>query len=200
MGLDIQLLPIQGTNNKYLAGSDGHIYCYSNARNQSRKPSPFRLKEGIGSNGYAFVSFIIDSKRTSMIVHSVICNYFHGSKPQKGYVVRHLDGNKLNNIPNNLLWGTYSDNEADKRKHGRTAMGEKQGSVKLTDEAVRIIRASIPCGLWNSKDASQVFGVHHSTIESIARGEGWSHIVGKEWIPIRKRRDNSFQLVNKEVK
>jgi len=89
---------------------------------------------------------------------------------------RHLDGDKLNSKPDNLCWGTYAENEADKRRHGRTALGEKQGIAKLTDEAVRIIRASIPYGLWNSKDAAEVFGVTPSRINAIARGVGWKHI------------------------
>lgn len=32
--------------------------------------------------------------------------------------VRHKDGNRRNNIPGNLCWGTSSENRADSRKHG----------------------------------------------------------------------------------
>ena len=87
-----------------------------------------------------------------------------------------MDGDWSNNKPSNLCWGTYAENEADKRRHGRTAQGIKQGCAKLNDEAVRIIRASIPFGFWNASDASKVFGVHPSTINRIARGQDWKHV------------------------
>ena len=41
---------------------------------------------------------------------------------------------------------------------------------------MKIIRASIPKGLWNTKDAAEVFGVDSSTIRRIARGVGWNHV------------------------
>ncbi len=176
LGSDIETVPIEETGAKYIAGSDGHIYCYSKARNNRLKPYPFRVSESIGSNGYPFIGFILGSKKKTMPVHILICLAFHGRKPLPSMATRHLDGNKVNNKPDNLCWGTYAENEADKRRHGRTALGEKQGIAKLTDEAVRIIRASIPYGLWNSKDAAEVFGVTPSRINAIARGVGWNHI------------------------
>jgi len=173
---DIKLRFIIGTDNKYAAGSDGHIYCFSKARNNSRKPYPFQVKEHIGSNGYYFISFILSSKRKSMPVHVLVCQAFNGAKPDPKMVTRHLDGDKLNNLPGNLCWGTYAENEADKKRHGNTACGEKQGSAKLNDYAVEIIRKSIPYGLWDSVNAAKVFGVTPSTINRIARGVGWSHV------------------------
>ena len=50
------------------------------------------------------------------------------------------------------------------------------GSDKLNDVAVRIIRASIPLGLWDSGNAAKVFGVIKSTIMQIASGRNWKHI------------------------
>ncbi len=176
LGSDIQIMPIEGADGKYVAGSDGHIYCYSTARNNRQKPSPFQVSEAIGSNGYPFIGFILGNKKKTMPVHILVCTAFHGLKPEPNMATRHLDGDKLNSKPDNLCWGTYAENEADKRRHGRTALGEKQGIAKLTDEAVRIIRASIPYGLWNSKDAAEVFGVSPSRINAIARGVGWKHI------------------------
>jgi len=85
-------------------------------------------------------------------------------------------GIKKNNLPTNLKWGTYAENEADKKRHGTAAIGSRQGSAKLTDEAVRIIRASIPYGFWNAGDAAKVFGVDRSTIGRIVRGKNWKHV------------------------
>jgi len=59
---------------------------------------------------------------------------FHGEKPD-GYEARHLDGDKLNNHPSNLAWGTHSENECDKMKHG-TQRKYKIGSYRAINAAV----------------------------------------------------------------
>lgn len=170
------LREIQSTHGKYYAGSDGHIYCYSNSNVCRRRPCPFRVSEHIASTGYPFIGITLDGRKRSQLVHSWICEAFNGPKPDPKYVVRHLDGVKTNNTPDNLRWGSYSENEADKRRHGTVANGERQGSAILTKEAVTIIRAAIPCGLWNTVDAAKVFGVSPGHIAAIARGKGWKHL------------------------
>ena len=179
MGLGVPpiviLKPIPGIPLMYAAGDDGYIYSYSQARTNAKKPKPFRLAN-VRNDNYFMVSIVNEGKKRSYSVHELINLAFHGIKPEGKHCSRHLDGNWSNNRPDNLCWGTYAENEADKKRHGRTACGERQGIAKLTDEAVRIIRASIPYGLWNTKDAAQVFGVTPHHISVIARGIGWKHI------------------------
>lgn len=160
-----------GLGGKYVVGSDGHVYCFSTARVNAKRPQPFRLAEAIGDAGYPFVAIIEEGRRRTIPVHRLVCSSFHGEKPFPTAVVRHLDGVQENNRPANICWGTYAQNEADKRRHGRVAEGERHGQVKLTEEGVRIIRASIPFGLWNAVDAAKVFGVDPSTIRRVAAGK-----------------------------
>lgn len=161
---------------KYMAGSDGHIYSYSRARTNARRPCPFRLSAFVGEGKYPHVSIIDNGKQRNKSVHVLICLSFHGPKPTSTHEVRHLDGNKKNSSPDNLAWGTPAENEADKRRHGTAAIGSKQGIAKLNEEAVRILRIAIPRGLWNARDAAQVFGVDASTINRVARGDDWKHV------------------------
>lgn len=42
--------------------------------------------------------------------------------------VRHLDGDKRNTAPSNLVWGTARENAADRERHGRTARGLRNGA------------------------------------------------------------------------
>ena len=169
----VTLKPIPEINDLYVAGDDGRIYSYSQARTNAKKPKPFRLAE-VRNGEYYLVSICKNrEKPRSYSVHELVNRAFHGLKPEGKNVSRHLDGDWSNNKPNNLCWGTYAENESDKRRHGRVAEGTKQGCAKLNDEAVRIIRVSIPFGLWNTTDAAKVFGVHPSTINRIARGEDW---------------------------
>ena len=172
----IVLREITGYDGKYWASSSGHVYVYSVARVNAKRPTPFRMAEYIRQAGYHCVTLIGKQKHKPVHVHVVVCAAWNGPKPSSSLCVRHLDGDKSNNRPDNLAWGTYAENEADKKRHGTAAVGAHQGSAKLTDEGVRIIRASIPFGLWNVNDAAQVFGVTRSTIRRIARGVGWQHV------------------------
>jgi hypothetical protein len=180
LGIGIQdgltLKPIPGISDRYTAGSDGHIYCYSDARVNSKKPRPFRLSESIGSSGYPFVSIIDYGKRRSKSVHTLVCAAFHGKKPSAIHEVRHMDGIKDCNIPSNLRWGTPAENEADKRRHGTAAIGSKHGIAKLNEEAVRILRIAIPNGFWNPIDAAKVFNVDPSVIRAAVSRKSWAHI------------------------
>lgn len=172
----VTLKPIPGLNGKYAAGSDGHIYCYSDARVNAKRPKPFCLAEAVGSNGYPFVSIIEDGRKRNKSVHGLVCAAFHGARPSAIHEVRHADGVRLNSLPGNLSWGTPAENEADKRRHGTVAEGSRHGIAKLNEEAVRILRIAIPQGLWNPVDAAKVFGVDASVIRSAASGKNWKHV------------------------
>src|SRR5699024_9822191 len=50
-------------------------------------------------------------------VHSLVAESFIGARPE-GMEVCHSDGNKTNNHVANLRFGTSSDNELDKVRHG----------------------------------------------------------------------------------
>ena len=172
----VLVLPIPGLTAKYWAGSDGHLYCYSNHRTHRKKPYPFRLKPSIGSEGYPMIAIIEGGKRRTRNVHTLICLAFHGPKPTPTHETRHLNGNKADTTPGNLAWGTPAQNEADKRRHGRTAMGSTHGIAKLNEEAVRILRVAIPQGLWNPVDAAKVFDVDPSVIRAAVTGKNWRQV------------------------
>lgn len=172
----VTLRSIPGVEEKYAAGSDGHIYCYSDARVNARKPKPFRLVASVGSEGYPFVAIIEKTRKRSKAVHVLVCIAFHGPKPSKIHEVRHSDGIRTNTFPSNLSWGTPAENAADKRRHGTVAQGSRHGIAKLNEESVRILRVAIPQGLWNATDAAKVFGVDPSVIRAAVAGKNWRHV------------------------
>lgn len=55
---------------------------------------------------------------------------------------------------------------------GEHATGERNGSAKLTDDAVCAIRASSQ----PSRELSAMYGVSMWTIQYVRRGNGWKHI------------------------
>lgn len=76
------------------------------------------LKQRIGMGGYMAVSVKAGRTRSNAFVHTLICTAYHGPRPE-GMVVRHLNGDKYDNRPENLAWGTKSQNSLDRVTHGR---------------------------------------------------------------------------------
>lgn len=109
-------------------------------------------------------------------VHSLVADTFLGSRPD-GMMVCHRDGGRTDASEANLYYGTALENSADALRHGATARGERQGSAKLTEEAVREIRQTahvVPYKVLAAK-----FGVNRSAIGMAARGNTWRHLIEK---------------------
>ena len=51
-------------------------------------------------------------------VHVLVCETFHGPKPDSSLQVRHLNGMSFDNRAENLAWGTESENKFDMVRHG----------------------------------------------------------------------------------
>ena len=69
--------------------------------------------------GYWQVGLSVGGELTYKYVHQLVCEAFNG--PRTGET-RHLDGNRLNNTPANLRWGTTKENAADRVRHGTSAL------------------------------------------------------------------------------
>jgi hypothetical protein len=94
----------------YEASSLGRIRSYKSGR-------PVILKGWLSGTGYHYVT-IRDGVGRHRATHSLVCEAFHGPKPFPKAEVRHLDGTRTNNDPENLCWGTASENRYDSVRHG----------------------------------------------------------------------------------
>jgi hypothetical protein len=120
-------------------------------------------------------------------VHQVVCRAFHGEQPFPGAVVRHLDGEPLNNVSVNLSWGTHLENAEDRDRHGRTARGEENPAAKLTLPQVEAIKATYCAGGVSQLDLARSFGVSRSLIGQIVREEIWPTAPSSEQILARMK-------------
>lgn len=76
------------------------------------------LKPVIDPKGYPKVMlYDRDGGKRLFKVHSVVALVFHGPRPD-GLITRHLDGDQMNNVPENITYGTYSENQLDQVRHG----------------------------------------------------------------------------------
>ena len=94
-------------------------------------------------------------------VHQLVLRAFYGPPPP-GTEAMHLNGNPRDNRPENLKYGTHSENMIDMFKLGK-------GPLKLTPEQVRKIRYGLGCGR-SPRDLAMIFGVSESCIRSIGKG------------------------------
>lgn len=76
--------------------------------------------------GYNYHTFYESGKNKNITEHKIICTAFHGLPPPGKPYVRHLDGSRDNNRPDNLMWGSSSENSRDAIKHG-THVGLNSG-------------------------------------------------------------------------
>ena len=126
------------------------------------------------TRGYPSVTLAREGKHYTRRVHRLVLEAFVGPCPT-GEGCRHLDGNPGNPFLTNLAWGTYKENEADKKAHGNTMTGEKHHKAKLTDPLVIHIRELFKQGVPQNKLA-QMANVSPPVIWKIVHHLAWRHL------------------------
>lgn len=159
----------------YFAGSDGHIYS-THSKGPGARPggrAPFALKEGIEKKkGYANVGLSRKGARKTVRVAPLVCAAFHGPRPE-GMTCSHLNGNGLDNRPENLLWESLLCNVRRRSEHGTGSANEQNPSAKLNWSAVREIRKRYAAGQGTQCQLASEFGVTHTAISFVVNGRTW---------------------------
>lgn len=106
----IPALPLLGIPGGYEASSWGRVRSVDRALASGRRVGGVLLTPSPDGDGYLRVRL----GRKLVGVHVAVQLAFAG-RPE----VRHLDGDQLNNRPENLAWGSRVENEQDKRKKGK---------------------------------------------------------------------------------
>lgn len=141
-----------------------------------RRGSPAgELKPTLFKCGYFVVTLCALPRIRKRYVHELVCESFHGPKPSPRHEVGHRDGVYTNNVKDNVRWVTRKENCDDSDRHGTRLRGDRQNGAKLTAEDVRAIRQRLDCE--QQKIIAEAYGVSPSTIQHIAAGNTWRHVL-----------------------
>jgi hypothetical protein len=179
-------IPIEEKGIVWLVKEDGSIWsaARTNTVKRIRKGqeqvfqsySPERqLSPWVSKSGYYVVSCLRDDKRPKMFVHRLIARAFvPGYSPELS--VNHINGNKLDNRPENLEWLTIADNTRHQWNIGLVDLcGEKQPTHKLTQKQVIHIRKALRLGV-SANSLAIIAGVNPTTVYLIQYGKRWKHL------------------------
>lgn len=142
----------------------------------SKRAKPGRLLSVHSySNGYLFSPVMRNGKQHTHMLHRAVAEAFLGPPPTPKHVVCHNDGSRNNNRVTNLRWGTASENQNDRDKHGTGQRGDLNHRRKFSTEDVLRIREASLFGA-RVADLSNAYGMSQANICRILKREMWAHV------------------------
>jgi hypothetical protein len=186
-GFDEEWRSVPGYEGLYEVSNLGRLRRASASR---MAPAGYILKQPLTWDGYPKCALWKRQRCWHTKTHRVVALAFLGSPPFPNAHVAHYDGDKTNNRLPNLRWATCAENEADKRRHGRTRAaqpGERHHMAKLTDELVRAMRRAAAGGRSFTAVADE-FGVPRVTAYSAIVGNTWQTVTDPPPVPRRRRK------------
>lgn len=160
--MPIILKSIIGTNMKI------QLSCQGTVKYEDGKLGWQIIPKYIGKSGNYFVDIRVDGEVISKRVDKLVLRYFKGKPLFKKYKeVIHIDGNKLNDLDDNLKWATKEETKNFYKEFAlRPVKGKKGKGVKVIDNRVKKETT------YNSpRAAEQATGIPASKIRQAIRGK-----------------------------
>lgn len=124
------------------------------------------IRQWTDKRGYKRYNIKDESGQTGFAVHALQAYQLFGDASlQPGIQVRHLDGNPLNNRPENIAIGSASDNNMDKPRSVRVRIAKHAAARrrKISFEEAVEARAGFQSGALRLVDIMDRFGIAKST-------------------------------------
>jgi hypothetical protein len=154
----------------------GRVRTLDRAAPSMRAHQPTQTRAGkvlspwLAKVGYLCVSIKEGGKRPKYLVHRLVAAAFcEGFAP--GLSVNHIDGNKLNNLPENLEWVTLARNTALSWETGQSTA--EAHATKLSPASASEIKARLRNGDAPVAIAAD-YGVSSSLVYAIKIGKRWA--------------------------
>lgn len=150
--------PVPGFGDRYCANAAGQILVKNSGK--GGHGGSRLLKSFITSAGYETVKLHVDKRQITKGVHQLVTLAFGGEYPDE-YEINHIDGDKLNNKPENLEYLR----RADHRRYCHS---------KLSPGAVWEIKQLLRFNACPQRAIAAKFGVSEATITLIKQGKTWN--------------------------
>lgn len=148
----------------------GWPYEVSNEGRVRRLGSAVALAPRPNGKGYLRVQLSKDGKQQDHYIHRLVCVAFNGPPPSPAHEVDHDNEDRACNRDTNLKWSTVAANRARRL----IRRGERHGNARLTEAAVRAIRASAE----RTTSLAHQYGVSPRTVRDARNGKLWRHVNG----------------------
>ncbi len=144
--------------------------CVKNARGQEKLLQPSKIK------GYPILNVKLpNGKRSTRYLHKIVAELYLGPYTGNRNYVIHLDYNKDNNHVRNLRWV----NKTELAEHQSVNPNYKKGVIrysKLTETDVIRLKKKLKRGKNPLYKIAKEFGITHTQLNRIRKGENWSHV------------------------
>ena len=167
-------LPRETNQVDYYISNQGRIKSKSKKDGSEHVLSPSPDKKN-----YMRSSVKLKGGNYALYVHMQVAKYW-SKKPKasfKRYI--HKDLNRKNNLPSNVIWVSDEDWKAYVQKRAKKygfVPHKKGGKPKLRRSEVAIIKKMLITGRTRKKMIAKRFGVSHTQINRIERGENWASV------------------------
>ncbi len=145
--------------------------------------SEYLLNPSPDRQGYMRSSVKLEDRNYAIYLHMQVAKYW-SKKPSRNYTrYIHKDLDRSNNKPSNVIWVTEDGwrkyVQARAKKYGFVAH-RKGGKPKLTEAKVAMIKKHLKQGKMLKHKIAEKYGVSHTQINRIERGENWGHVKAKK--------------------
>jgi hypothetical protein len=161
--------PVVGFEGYYEVSNLGNVRSLRNNRGPRIAPRP--VKPETTHDGYLRLRLSKSGGKAKAMLHRVVAEAFIGLRPDD-FQCCHNDGDKTNNVPGNLRWGTIRSNADDKIKHG-SHKGERHGSCTLTKEIAMAIKKEASDSSILARDIADKYKTTIHVVRNIRNGKTW---------------------------
>lgn len=136
------------------------------------------IKGGV-TNGYGSLCLRFkDGTSKTCYIHKLVAEYFLPKKKSNQKYVIHTDYNKLSNHHSNLQWASKWELEEHQAKNPAYNYERPRRVTysKLSETDVIKIKKKLARGNNRLKMIAKEFGITHTQLNRIRKGENWGHI------------------------
>lgn len=172
--------PVVGYENIYEVSNTGlvrslnHFVEHSDGKHRIQKGRV--LKTSISNKGYVQVSLSYRKNKFHTGVHRLVAAAFVGN-PENKNQVNHKDGDKSNNLVDNLEWCTNQENVIHAVQHNlnNPNFGEKHHNCRLTNKQIIELKRKLTEGQTGASIARE-YKMSAAAVSKINKGKTYKNI------------------------